>query len=467
MSLIELFRKKTLLITFLYAVVTFVFVTRHEIWADEAQVWLLLHNLSFSGLFQQLSVEGHPCFFYLIAMPSVKLGFSLFPLQIICWLSAVFSVFLLWHYSPFGNITKAAVTLSSGFIYYLPVMIRPYSLIVLLMFSAAILYRRRAKQPVAYAVSLACLANTHIIMLGFVLGMLTLFIYENRRNSDYRGVNIISVAIIAFSVLAAAYLAAPALNINQCFNSVTVNFSSVARVLTVLFGSLVFQADTNGILAIGIYAAITAIPFLGALYILKKRDLPLFFAAAAGILFQLYIYSFKYSLLFPARTFIIPVILITCFWMAGPEKKDIYKKSADIIIAALFLLTLPSGVIAAAKDFSGNYSGGKEMAAFIKKNIGAGDSVLVSQSPVCCSVSLVYYLRDRELYFNGRKVEYTDWRKVKEPFAPDIGAYKNKKVYFIITDADKNINIAGGYKMMYKTKPSAAPCETLGIIRVK
>ena len=123
--------KKNILInllwTFLYALLTLFFVLHHEIWADEAQVWLIVKNLSIPEMLKHLVNEGHPCFFYLLVYPLAKLNFSIFSMQILCWLSCAASVFLLLTFSPFNrfyiyadfsgytehNLTKFRISLSN------------------------------------------------------------------------------------------------------------------------------------------------------------------------------------------------------------------------------------------------------------------------------------------------------------------------------------------------------------------
>ncbi|HIT55361.1 TPA: hypothetical protein IAA92_03795, partial [Candidatus Galligastranaerophilus intestinigallinarum] len=65
--------KKPFVIAFFYALITIFAVFHHEIWADEAQVWMLTKYISLPELFPHLVNEGHPPFFYLIVMPFAKL----------------------------------------------------------------------------------------------------------------------------------------------------------------------------------------------------------------------------------------------------------------------------------------------------------------------------------------------------------------------------------------------------------
>ena len=151
-----------ILSTILYAAFTFIIVMHHEIWADEAQVWLLSKNLSLFGLFRHLVEEGHPSLFYLIMMPFAKTGCSVIIMQVFCWLCSIAAAFLLLQFSPFSGFEKASIVLSSGFLYFFPVIARSYSMIPVLVFLAAILYKKQKEYPVFYAVVLALIANTHI-----------------------------------------------------------------------------------------------------------------------------------------------------------------------------------------------------------------------------------------------------------------------------------------------------------------
>jgi hypothetical protein len=137
---------KPILLTIIYAIITFLCVIKHEIWADEAQVWQIARHISVFDLFKHLINEGHPSLFYLLMMPIAKIfqnPESIIYMQIVCWLSSCIAVFLLLLKSPFNGITKFAITTSAGFLYFFPVIARSYSLIPMLVFALAILYPKQ------------------------------------------------------------------------------------------------------------------------------------------------------------------------------------------------------------------------------------------------------------------------------------------------------------------------------------
>ena len=57
----------------------------------------------------------------------------------------------------------------------MPVLLRPYALIPLMLILISIMNERPEKYPVLYGIAIAILANTHIIMLGFAASIYFFF----------------------------------------------------------------------------------------------------------------------------------------------------------------------------------------------------------------------------------------------------------------------------------------------------
>ena len=193
----------SIIITIIYGILTLFCVLHHEIWADEAQVWQLCKYLSLPELSSHLHNEGHPILLYLLTMPFAKIFPTALPMQLMCWGAMVISVFLLMRFSPFKLYSKLAIIFSAGFIYFLPVIARNYSIIPLLVFLLAILYEKRDKRPYLYAFILACLANTHIIMFAFCSILFIFFFYENIiKNNDSKKRFILPCLIVLLGLCA-------------------------------------------------------------------------------------------------------------------------------------------------------------------------------------------------------------------------------------------------------------------------
>ena len=135
--------QKTLIsvfMSFIYAALTFVWVQHHELWADEVNVYLILKNLSFGQALMHISAEGHPFLFYMLCLPFVKMGFSMFSVQMICHAACSAAVFILFRFSPFPFVLNLLFSLSAGMFYFFPVICRSYSILPLLLLLLAALY---------------------------------------------------------------------------------------------------------------------------------------------------------------------------------------------------------------------------------------------------------------------------------------------------------------------------------------
>ena len=55
----------------------------HEIWRDEAQVWLVVRDLNLFGIIDHVRIEGHPLLWYFIVMLPAKLKLPVFSMQVL------------------------------------------------------------------------------------------------------------------------------------------------------------------------------------------------------------------------------------------------------------------------------------------------------------------------------------------------------------------------------------------------
>lgn len=489
-----------LIIIFIYALVTLLLIVNHEIWADEAQVWLLCKNLSFFELFKHLVNEGHPSFFYLLNMPFIKMGSSIFVMQFICWLSMVGAVFLLLRYSPFNMFSKLAIILSAGFLYYFPVVARSYSILPLLVFSVAILYKKHKELPILYAIILAIIANTHVIMFVFVFLLGCFFVYDNFFKHKLRNKsNVIAVSIIALGLLVVVLQLAGTEASNGSINFIFENiFSSCVRVFVQFFTNSVDYFSViqlvrhimpqNVFLYFGL-SIILAILFLVLLVFLFFKNKKIFLLAFFSIGFQLAIYIFAYSnMIYPTRNFCAFLIIIFCYWLLLEDKaiwdnaKVATKKMINMLLAMFFILTFMNGFNFATKDLLYNYSSAKDTAEFIKNNIDE-DSIII---PTIDAFGLAVYQQAlNHHYYSVTKnsfIKYNVWKNVDiylENNFEDVfnnllentlkdKNWEHKKVYILSTNFlhGKNFfatKMPQNYKLIYQSPPCLAIGEVFEV----
>lgn len=473
---------QNIIITFLYAIFTLFIVINHETWADEAQVWQLCRHLNILHLFQHLINEGHPAFLYLLFMPFAKLGLSAFTMQLVCWGSMISAVFLLWQFSPFNNWTKTAITISSGFLYFLPVIARSYSLLPLLVFGLAILYPKSKERPFLYIILLSITSCTHIIMLGFTFILGCIFIYKNiiknfKTQTNSEKTKYISASLIFILSIAYIFLQLSGTTSSNAFITfkpelIFVHFIKVFGLFFINSYDFMFP-DTHRFLIpiidlpIIIASTLIYIYLLISLFFNNKK---IFLITFLGILFQIAIYITSYSeYVFVNRIFCAHIILIFGFWILlknnnfKDQIKMFNKKTINILLTIFFIATFFNGIKASLLEVKYNYSGAKETSSFILQKTKENSIFLIDNEPYC--VSLMYYLDDkRKLYSAARNhnIEYVTWDETLkqfmsfngwEAFAKDAKNYYKTDVYVIIPNY--NIQFYKNEKNMEKAKPNS------------
>ena len=483
---------KNIILTFVYALFTLLIVLHHEIWADEAQVWLIAKNVSFLGLFKHLVNEGHPSFFYLIMMPFAKAGLSAVFMQIICWISMCFSVFLLLQFSPFN-----------GFAYFFPVIARSYSIIPLLVFALAVLYPKAKEKPFLYAILLVILANTHVIMFAFCALLAVFFFLDNvLKNSENelqqadRVKNKISFAIMCAGLLTVILQLGGTTSSNAFIKFDFINLiANAVKVFSEFFinGFDEQYADTSQIMLSDIGTVLiflSVILYIFLFVCLLKRSKKMFLLAFSAVGFQIAVYIVGYNhWIFVTRIFCAHLIMLFCFWIVLGYKKPETEskgffgtKTLNAALACFFLITMLNGLKFAVLDLFNPYSGAKETAEFIEKNIDKNNSIIVTDNDPY-AIALVYYLDGKYDIYSARTqkvLRYIIWDKnlyhvldgskwaVYADYMREYNNdFKGKKIYAVVSDFNlyklnvKNIN---GYKLLFKSKPAVKKFEGFRVL---
>lgn len=162
-------RKEIIVLTAVFAVwIVFngILLAGHELWRDEANVWLLARELSPLRLLQEIKYQGHPCLWYFIVMPFARLGLPFKTLSVISFLIMSVSAGIFVYRAPFCCITKAVCLISPVFSYYYPVVARNYCLIALLLLLLAVFDGKRNDRPVFYGLLLGLLVQSDTIILA-------------------------------------------------------------------------------------------------------------------------------------------------------------------------------------------------------------------------------------------------------------------------------------------------------------
>jgi hypothetical protein len=176
--------------TFLiYLILSGYTMIHHEMWGDEIHSWNIAKgSASYFDLIHNTRYEGHPPVWYTILWTISKFTHDLVYVQMVHWLIAGLTVFLILFFSPMPLLTRIFIPFGYYFLYEYSVLSRNYAIGILLACCICIVIRKefRYKIPVYYLL-LFLMSNTHLLAL-VLAGCLHLYflLFNMERAKDRR-----------------------------------------------------------------------------------------------------------------------------------------------------------------------------------------------------------------------------------------------------------------------------------------
>lgn len=419
----------------LYALFTFILLLHHEIWADEAQAWLVVRDLDFSGLISHVRTEGHPLLWYFTIFPFAKLlnsNFSIFSMQIVNWFIVVLAMGVWVFRSPFNIFAKISMLLSSGFLYWYAIIARSYCFIPLFVFLLAIFYPKQKEHPFVYALLIIALANTHLIVFGFCFALALVFLYKNRNDKKA----LIASSLVFLSFICIVIYLWGSQNENYIVrNAFKFPFwegvkDTYERMIFNFYGSqkIIFSVILSLFLS-----------FSGLFLLFKNKAM--FFVYLMSIIYQVALYVLVWGQL-PQRTYSLFLVIVFCFWVMFNDLSKRLKNLVNFALIIAFLASFPTALFLIKQEWEKDFSDGLNVANFIKQNIPQ-DAFIVSNYPLT-TVSISVYLPQNKgkwkFYYPAYKDYYTftHWNKTINPsFTPlPLADYlKDKKEIYVLLSA--------------------------------
>jgi len=189
-----------LAIIVVFAVTLGLLMTRHEMWRDELQAWMLARDSgSLTDLWRNTRWEGHPLLWHALLMPLAHLFHHPVSMQILHWVTAVLTTAVFVVRAPFSLPWRAAMVFGYLPLYEYGVISRNYALTMLgLWLFCTLAGRRRSAIWPALGASIAVNASPMGTILFPALAM-ALF---SRRSLRHRLIAILIVAAAAFLAIA-------------------------------------------------------------------------------------------------------------------------------------------------------------------------------------------------------------------------------------------------------------------------
>lgn len=436
-----MFRKNFNILLFIFWFLIVIFtIFHHELWRDEAQAWCIARDCSFFDMLNMAKTEGHPPLWYILLFPFAKSGFSVISMQILAFIFTAFSVFLLIFRSSFTVFQKLITVFSAGFLYYIPVIARNYSLIPPILLLIALFWNKKNKNPFIYLLLLILLSLTHSYMLGlsFFLGLF--FILENIKNNKF----FCFILIMNFIFLFLWYKGS--MNYNYALQTKEKEF--IPFLDLIIFLSKIYLFDiVNTIKPLIKYAVPFSfagfIPFIAlALAGFFYADKKIFVIISFSIAFILSAFSTIYfnGILYQ-KLYLLILILIFGSLIIGEKQNKLIKYSLNILL----LISCFTSFIVIKNEILYNFSGGKQMAEYIKKYFNNEKIIIAEGNPYLYS-SISAYLPNKKFYSPIVKdyISYFTFNPLikSEPYP------QNSKIYVL----DEKINQEeSNYKVIFKT----------------
>ena len=153
--------------------------SKHEFWRDEVRALTLARAAeSPLDLYGLVQYQGHPVLWYLLLYLGTSIADTPRVLPITSVVIAFAAVALFMIAAPFPLWFRCAFIFGALPLYEYSVMARNYGISMLLLFVAAVLYRKRGQHPIRLALVLALLANTNVHSAGLVGMIAGVWIFE-------------------------------------------------------------------------------------------------------------------------------------------------------------------------------------------------------------------------------------------------------------------------------------------------
>lgn len=425
-------KKEFIILTILFAfylIFNGILLARHELWRDEANVWLFARDASPLQLLAEIKYQGHPCLWYFIVMPFAKLGFEFFTISVLSFLVMAVAAGIFVYYAPFHPITKGICLLSPIFSYYYPVVARNYCLIALLLLLLVYFYPKRNEKPIWYGLMIGLLVQSDTIAIAAAGFISLMWLWEGGHLSfkekkwepilqTAKGLWIPLVSL-GFWILQ-FYQVSDSPEYQMRILSIEELLREVRNFSYHILSRMTGRGETFGLLFI------LAFFVTGILLSVRIKNLFPMLVMVVAFLFEVFFSVMVYQLHI-WHYIMLGFVLIWFFWMGrrddGKEKayggklnlvSCILTEGMLIVLAVTMFVrwNAPEENSSLLNAWNGLYSDGVHTAAYIEENIGK-EELIVSTDVVEASTVQAYLGKEYSFYFagNGKQETYAKYNE--------------------------------------------------------
>ncbi len=347
----------------------------HEKWADEAQAWLIARDLDLKTIwFHELRYEGSPGLWHTILWIAQHVFHARYDaLGYIGMAGATAGVALLIFKAPFPRYIRWPLAFTYFLVYQYAVIARPYTLLPLLAFSAALLFKD-LEHPERMTIVLVLLANLslHGTILAGCLGLVYVMdAYRARARLDARVRRNywICIGIMAAVLVFIVLILKPTPDI-EVF-AARREFSRLPADVQAQFATPLQKLTSvvSGAFLDWLVPSVVFVLLVAAWCFLRKRLLA--FALPVGMMFALYakVHGAAHH---HGTVFVAAITAVWIVWPTPAEELSFRKtqrralQGMIALLVCLCALNIWDSAVVVQREYLYPYSGAKDAAVYLK-----------------------------------------------------------------------------------------------------
>lgn len=161
-------------LTCLFLILAGIGASRHECWRDEMQAWLIARDVpDLPALLEQSHYEGSPPLWILLLRPLALITHRPEAMQVLNWMLAGITVFLVCCFAPFNRLQKTLMVGNYYLLFEYGIVCRNYLPGILFLSIACILYRSARGRPWPFVLALlvAAFASVHSLIVAVAMAV--------------------------------------------------------------------------------------------------------------------------------------------------------------------------------------------------------------------------------------------------------------------------------------------------------
>ncbi|HEY4959213.1 MAG TPA: hypothetical protein VII29_00020 [Terriglobales bacterium] len=362
-----------------YSAVVLFTVRYHEKWADEAQAWLIARDLDLKTIwFHELRYEGHPGLWHTILWIAQHVFHA--PYAALGYIGVAFAiagVAVLVLKAPFPWFIRWPLAFTYVLVYQYAVIARPYTILPLLCFLVAILFKDiEHPERMTIVLVLLTMLTLHGAILAACYGLL--YLVEAIKSWPQLNVRLrdryfICAAVLTFAFLFLVVILKPTPDVGEFATKRALDAAPEAVKATFPTALAKLTAVISGAF-LDFWLSSTIFLVLAGAWCYTRRRLVLYILPM-GLLIALYAKVHGY----PHHHGTVFIAAITAFWIAWPSEDE--TRSFNVrqhramhgmiaLLLCLFAVNIWDAAVVIQREYRYPYSGSKDAAMYLK-SVGA------------------------------------------------------------------------------------------------